>query len=67
MNTSNMDKPSETDWKRVEEMTDGEIDTSDSPPIDDDFFEKARLRVPKKQYRHNQSCEVVDPFLDPKR
>ena len=46
MNASNMNKPSETDWRRVEEMTDEEMDTSDSPPLGDAFFEKARLRVP---------------------
>jgi uncharacterized protein (DUF4415 family) len=43
-----MNKQSETDWKRVEEMTDEEIDTSDIPPLDDNFFAKAKLRMPKQ-------------------
>jgi uncharacterized protein (DUF4415 family) len=43
-----MNKPSETDWKRVDEMTDDEIDTSDIPPLDDSFFAKARLRMPER-------------------
>jgi len=43
-----MSKPSETDWKRVEEMTDEEIDTSDIPPLDDSFFAKAGLRLPRQ-------------------
>jgi uncharacterized protein (DUF4415 family) len=43
-----MNKPSETDWKRVDEMTDEEIDTSDIPPLDDSFFAKAKLRMPKQ-------------------
>jgi len=29
-------------------MTDEEIDTSDIPPLDEDFFAEARLRVPEK-------------------
>jgi uncharacterized protein (DUF4415 family) len=46
MSESNMSKRSETDWQRVDEMTDEEIDTSDIPPLDDDFFTKAKLRMP---------------------
>ncbi len=33
MNVSDMSKPSETDWKRVNEMTDEGIDTSDIPTL----------------------------------
>jgi uncharacterized protein (DUF4415 family) len=43
-----MNKPSETDWKRVDEMTDEEIDTSDIAPLDDNFFAKAKLRMPRQ-------------------
>jgi hypothetical protein len=50
MNVRNLKKKSETDWARVDRMTDDEIDTSDIPPLDDAFFERAirvlpRLRV----------------------
>ncbi len=48
MNESSMNKQSGTDWKRVDEMTDEEIDTSDIPPLDDNFFAKAKLRMPKQ-------------------
>jgi uncharacterized protein (DUF4415 family) len=48
MSESSMNKPSETDWKRVEEMTDEEIDTSDIPPLDESFFAKAKVRMPKR-------------------
>ena len=48
MSESSMNRPSETDWKRVEEMRDEEIDTSDIPPLDDSFFAKAKLRMPKR-------------------
>jgi uncharacterized protein (DUF4415 family) len=42
-------KPSETNWARVSEMTDDEIDTSDIPPLDETFFADARLRMPGKK------------------
>lgn len=48
MSESNMNRSSETDWKRVEDMTDEQIDTSDIPPLDDSFFAKAKLRLPKQ-------------------
>jgi len=44
-----MSKTSKTDWKRLAEMEDEAIDTSDIAELDDDFFKKAELRVPVKQ------------------
>lgn len=44
-----MNKTSKTDWKRLAEMDDEAIDTSDIAELDDDFFQKAELRVPAKQ------------------
>ncbi len=44
-----MNKTSKTDWKRLAEMEDKAIDTSDIAELDDDFFKKAELRVPAKQ------------------
>ena len=38
---------SKTDWERVEQMTDEQIDTSDIPPLDASFFENAEIRMPK--------------------
>lgn len=38
---------SQTDWQRVDVMTDDEIDTSDIPPLDDKFFARARWRIPR--------------------
>ena len=40
--------PLETDWERVNKMTDEEIDTSDIPPLTEDFFQHARVRLPKR-------------------
>jgi uncharacterized protein (DUF4415 family) len=42
-------KPSETDWARIDQMTDEEIDTSDIPPLDDAFFASAQWRMPEKK------------------
>lgn len=48
MSEQDLKKPSGTNWARVSEMTDEEIDTSDIPPLDETFFADARLRVPDK-------------------
>jgi uncharacterized protein (DUF4415 family) len=44
-----MNKHSETDWARVDAMTDEEIDTSDIPPLTEDFFKRAKVRMPKRK------------------
>lgn len=44
-----MSKASKTDWKRLAEMEDKDIDTSDIPELGDDFFQNAELKVPAKQ------------------
>jgi uncharacterized protein (DUF4415 family) len=44
-----MNKTSKTDWKRLENMKDHEIDTSDIAELGDAFFRNAELRVPLKQ------------------
>ncbi len=40
---------SRTNWAKVAAMTDAEIDTSDIPPLGEEFFERARLRRPSPQ------------------
>ena len=47
MNVRNLKKKSETDWARIDRMTDDEIDTSDIPPLDDAFFERAIRVLPR--------------------
>ena len=41
-----MNNTSRTDWSRIDAMTDDDIDTSDIPPLTDEFFAKAKLRLP---------------------
>ncbi|MCL4266052.1 MAG: BrnA antitoxin family protein [Anaerolineae bacterium] len=38
---------SQTDWDKVDALIDEEIDTSDIPPLGDDFFANAELRLPQ--------------------
>ena len=39
-------EPSRTDWVKLDKMTDEDIDLSDNPELDDDFFERATLHIP---------------------
>jgi hypothetical protein len=48
MNTSDTNKPSETDRERVDALTDETIDTSNIPALSDAFFAHATLRVPRQ-------------------
>jgi len=43
-------------------MTDEMIDTSDIPPLSDDFFEKANLRLPKTA-ANLQKRKIAATFL----
>ncbi len=49
MNGKDLEKKSETDWARLEAMSDDEIDVSDIPPLDEKFFANAKLRLPKNK------------------
>ncbi len=48
MSVRDLKKKSETDWARIDAMTDDEIDTSDIPPLDDAFFERAIKVLPRR-------------------
>lgn len=50
MNGQNLKSESKTDWARIDAMTDEEIDTSDIPELNDDFFANAELRMPKDKH-----------------
>jgi len=42
-----MSNTSRTDWDRIDAMKDEDIDPSDIPPLSEEFFAKAQLRLPK--------------------
>lgn len=47
MNENDLKTKSETDWERIDAMTDDEIDTSDIPELGDEWFANAQLRMPE--------------------
>lgn len=47
MSVSDSENSSRTNWERVDRMRDDDVDTSDTPPLDDQFFARAELRLPK--------------------
>jgi uncharacterized protein (DUF4415 family) len=58
-----MNKPSKTDWKRLAQMRDKDIDTSDIPELDEAFFATATLHVPmKKPVTIRLDADVLDWF-----
>lgn len=52
-------KQSETDWARIDAMKDEDIDYSDIPELDDEFFEKAVLVPAKKLVTMRLDADVV--------
>ncbi len=64
MSEKNTKRKSGTDWKRLERMTDEEIDVSDIPPLDEAFFKNATLRMPaiKKAVSLRLDSDLLDWF-----
>lgn len=54
-------KPIKSDLKRIDAMSDKEIDYSDIPPLDDKFLEEARVVMPpgKKQLTLRLDADVL--------
>lgn len=52
MNAKDSHNTSRTDWAALEAMTDEEIDYSDIPPLTEEFFANATLKIPAVQ-AHN--------------
>lgn len=46
MNENTMNNSSETNWERVDALTEEEIDTSDIPPLTEEFFQSSRWWKP---------------------
>ncbi|MBC8447216.1 MAG: BrnA antitoxin family protein [Chloroflexi bacterium] len=59
MSERDTNKHSQTDWRKLEAMTDEEIDYSDIPPLDDNFFARSTLRLP------HQPQVIVTMQVDP--
>ncbi len=69
MNENNSRNTSLTDWDRVDALTDEEIDTSDIPPLDEDFFANAELKLPQPKnvtsirLGYGGEHETMAPFI----
>lgn len=46
MNENSMNDISKTNWERVDALTEEEIDTSDIPPLTEEFFSKSKWWKP---------------------
>lgn len=42
-------KTQRTDWNRLDKLTDEEIDTSDIPELDEEWFKNAKVVLPQKK------------------
>lgn len=68
MNKQDTSKKSQTDWARIDAMTDDEIDYSDIPPLTDEMFVNAFVRkglkpIPqKKQLTLRIDQDVIEFF-----
>jgi uncharacterized protein (DUF4415 family) len=52
MNEKDLKNISRTNWQALDSMSDEDIDYSDIPPLTDDFFAKATLRIPAAQAKN---------------
>jgi uncharacterized protein (DUF4415 family) len=49
MSRNDLNNTSHTNWAALESRSEENIDYSDIPPLTDDFFERATLRIPADQ------------------
>ena len=60
MSDKDLSNISRTNWEALEAMEDEGIDYSDIPPLTEEFFEKATLRIPASQA---QRLVQIDPDI----
>lgn len=58
MSGKDLNSTSRTNWAALEAMNDEGIDYSDIPPLTEEFFEKATLRIPAS---HAQQLVQIEP------
>lgn len=60
MNDKDLNNTSRTNWEALESVDDEGIDYSDIPPLTEEFFENATLRIPAPQA---QRLVKIDPDI----
>jgi uncharacterized protein (DUF4415 family) len=58
MNKNDLNSTSRTNWAALESRSEDNIDYSDIPPLTDEFFERATLRISANQA---QNLVLLDP------
>ena len=58
MNINDSNNTSRTNWEALAAMSDETIDYSDIPPLTDEFFDRATLRIPAAEA---QNLVYLDP------
>ena len=58
MSKNDLNSTSRTNWAALESRSEDNIDYSDIPPLSDEFFERATLRIPAEQA---QNLVQLDP------
>ncbi len=64
MSAKSLQRKSQTNWEKVDNLTDEQIDTSDIDPLDEAFFKHAevRIRPPKKSLTLRMDADVLEWF-----
>ncbi len=62
MNEKPMNNSLKSDWDRVDAMADEDIDTTDIPPLTKDFFQSARVRMPKQRVTMEIDMDLLNWF-----
>jgi uncharacterized protein (DUF4415 family) len=64
MKENTLKKKSQTDWNKVDQLSDDKIDTSDIDALDADFFKSAELQMPvrKKSITVRLDTDVLEWF-----
>ncbi|MDJ1176648.1 BrnA antitoxin family protein [Roseofilum capinflatum] len=57
MSAKDLSNTSRTNWEALENGDDDEIDYSDIPPLTEEFFQRATLRIPAAQARQLVAIE----------
>ncbi len=64
MSAKSLKRKSQTNWEKVDNLADDQIDTSDIGPLDEDFFKHVELsiRPPKKSLTVRLDADVLAWF-----
>ncbi|OCR02410.1 hypothetical protein BCD67_22330 [Oscillatoriales cyanobacterium USR001] len=63
MSVNDSSNISRTNWAALEAMTDEDIDYSDMPPLTDEFFDRATLRIPAAQAHNLIQLDAEEPLF----